>query len=175
MTSVIGLRSMFAWHSVLDTCPTSCSVLIGGCKETVHARCIHWLTVATSAAFTAKAVTWPTARTSGAGRRRPLVTLRKQYTSDYNKLTELKWMIWQEVLARPTVKINLQTHSNLYWSWLICSLRTLFCPSLLPLLSLTPLTVICHVLSIQRCWLTSGGNLWQYELLRTTVFENDGL
>jgi len=37
----------------------------------IHARCCHCL--ATSAAFTAKAVARPTAQTSGGGRRRPLV------------------------------------------------------------------------------------------------------
>jgi len=39
---------------MLTSCPASCSVLMGGCMGTLHARCCHWL--ATSAAFTAKAV-----------------------------------------------------------------------------------------------------------------------
>jgi len=58
-------------------CLASFSALMGGCKRTVHTRCCHWL--ATSAAFTAKAVTWSTAQASRNGRRRPLVTLRKEY------------------------------------------------------------------------------------------------
>jgi len=48
------------------TYPASCSALMGGCKETVHPRYCHWL--ATGAAFTAKAVAWPTAHASGNGR-----------------------------------------------------------------------------------------------------------
>ena len=42
------------WKTMLTSCPASCSVLMGGCMGTLHARCCHWL--ATSAAFTAKAV-----------------------------------------------------------------------------------------------------------------------
>ena len=47
-----------------------CSVWMGGCKETVHVCCCHWLAVATSAAFTAKAATWPAVQTSRDGRPR---------------------------------------------------------------------------------------------------------
>jgi len=65
------------WKTVLAPCSTSCSALMGGCNGTLHARCCHQLV--TSAAFTAKIAAWPTAQASGNGRRRPLVTRRKEY------------------------------------------------------------------------------------------------
>ena len=40
--------------------PYSICYILDGCKETVHARCCHWL--ATSAAFTAKATSLPTSQ-----------------------------------------------------------------------------------------------------------------
>ena len=46
----------------------------------VHARCCHWF--ATSAALTTKAAAWLWAEASRDGRRRLLVTLRKEYKSE---------------------------------------------------------------------------------------------
>ena len=53
---------------------------MGECKERVHARCCDWLASrhqCTSAAFFVKAAAWPTAKASGVGRSRPVVTLPK--------------------------------------------------------------------------------------------------
>ena len=74
--SITGRVIPKTWKTVLVACPASCSALMGGCKRTVYARCCHWL--ATSVAFTAKATAWSTGYASGNGRRRPLVTLRKE-------------------------------------------------------------------------------------------------
>jgi len=63
---------------------------MGGCEETVRARCC--LSLATNVAFTSKVAAWSTAQASGEGHRRPLVTLRNGYRteSEYNETEYLK-------------------------------------------------------------------------------------
>jgi len=56
---------------------------MGGYKRTVHARCCRWLVI--SAAFTAKATSWPKAQASGNGVRRPLVALWRSTETDYKQ------------------------------------------------------------------------------------------
>jgi len=60
---------------VLVACPTSGLVLMGRCKETVYVQCCHWFAI--SAAFTAKA--------SGDGCCKLLVTLQKGYKTKYEE------------------------------------------------------------------------------------------
>jgi len=71
------------------TVPASCSALMDGCKEAIHA---HWLAI--RAPLTAKVVVWPTAQASGYGRRRPLVTLQSSTQTNINITgwTELTWI-----------------------------------------------------------------------------------
>jgi len=52
--------------TLLAACLASCSALMGGCKQIVHAPCCRWY--ATSAAFAAKADARATAQASGDGR-----------------------------------------------------------------------------------------------------------
>ena len=52
LDSIPGQIMLKTWKTLLAACPTSCSALMGGCKEENHTRCCHFL--ATSAAFTAK-------------------------------------------------------------------------------------------------------------------------
>jgi len=84
--SIPGRAIPKTWKMALVACPASCSALMGGWKRTVYARCCHWL--ATSAAFTAKAVAWSTGHASGSGRRRPPITLGKQQKRKFDE-TEL--------------------------------------------------------------------------------------
>ena len=76
------------WRMVLAACPASCSALNVKRKEMVHARCCcHWLV--TKEAFFTKVDAWPTAQVNGDGRRRPLLTLWKQYKQRVSR----KWAI----------------------------------------------------------------------------------
>jgi len=47
--------------------------------------------------FTAKSAVWPTTQASGDGRRRPLVTLRKEYKSEYNETEVIISLIYRNV------------------------------------------------------------------------------
>jgi len=87
-----GFRFRFipkTWKAVLASSALTC---VGGCKQTVHARCCN-NRLATSAAFPAKATAWPTAQASGNGRRRPVVPLEKRVQKARVNETELKWTV----------------------------------------------------------------------------------
>ena len=87
------------WKTVCALCPASFPALMGGCEGTVHARCCHWFP--SSAAFTAKAAAWPNAQASGSGRRRPLVTLRKESQKPSRNETGLTWLCPQRLTSHP--------------------------------------------------------------------------
>ena len=72
------------WKTIL---PALCSVLMGGCKGTVHMRCFRWLTI--SEAFTVKAAMWPKARASGNGCCRPLVKKVQKLSTSKTELLHL--------------------------------------------------------------------------------------
>jgi len=72
----------------LAVCPASSLELIGKCKWMIHAWCCHRL--ATNAAFSTKVVAWPLSQASWDKHHMTLVTLQREYQSNYNE-TEPEW------------------------------------------------------------------------------------
>jgi len=68
--------------------------------------------LATSAAFSAKAATWPTAQASGDGRRRPLVTLLEEYKKRVWRYWRSNCGQWQTHLATRTKHYQPRTAKN---------------------------------------------------------------
>jgi len=68
---------MKTWKTALVHCQALCSVLMDGCKKTVHIWQCDWLAI--NAAFTNKVAVQPMVQASRDGQNRSLMTLLKEY------------------------------------------------------------------------------------------------
>ena len=92
-------------------CPASCSALMGGCKETIHARCCQLLP--TNAAFTMKKATWHTAQVKGNAQYIP-----NRVNSQYDESEMV--MRWIVCISKRFMKFSTLWFSSrhvIYWAY----------------------------------------------------------